>query len=378
MLKRDKIDFLEPWRDRGFVLVVLHRLGPWMRRVHNFRRYYDRETPQGVQRKILWYPFVCWQPDEYFRASAIARKEKRAAPVPDRCPFCRMLHHLDRRTDIADDQFVFDFVGHDRRARRQIEKGDFLHRGTSGYAFQDDATPQSEWMLPVIPIENPVGVVIAQERWTLGVALSRAIEADIKTYQVERGDPMRSPIGYRWVHSKNAKPAYTVGRIDGFEPSSEIVELWRGPGIDASSYCRPSNPHILLAAMKSAAQFQFPWRAIFEPSTDAWGNAESSTEDGDDPADVEHNSSAVSSTRSEGETACKPASTSAHGRGHSSQIPERQEVTRSERLYPCTRCGKDWPESYPSCPHCGNSGGDDSAHERNREEERREYDDIPF
>lgn len=394
-------EFVKKWQEEGFYKVVLHREPPWERRVHSFRRVeIDEGGKEGPKKRILWYPYVCWEDDNYHRLRNLWKKGREPnEPHAKACPSCLLIEHLEARHDLESDAPIFKFVA--GREVRIILKDDFLNLTDSRQAFKDSFVPRTEFLIPHIPVDDPSGVKITAEKWSIGTALRKRIKDDIKIYGSEEGDPSRTPIGYVFSYDKDSQ-SYGVSRLDKYDAPSQVVELWEGDCPDASRFVAPSNPRILYEQMKGAAELagcDLPLVDIFAESVRQWKDDEDDDPalvfpppDADVPkptdeeaADVAAETPEEAAARKRSEAAKKAAATraakkaAAKGNGAAEPAAEpgpakKQRKTMQTKkkdppppkdveIFECPGCGADWPENLSKCPNpeCDEVVDDDEA-----------------
>lgn len=340
-----------------------------MRHIHNFRRVEIVEDGGTPKKKILWFPFVCWE-DEKFHQQR--RFEKDDPPEAKTCPACRLIDYFEGRSDLENDHIIFEFKGSGRGDKREIALIDFLGHG-GGKGFQDNFLAKQEYLIPIIEIDDPTAVKLAPEKWSLGKALDKRIKNDQQIYG-EDEHPSLKPIGYTFEYDDEAQK-YGVGRLDGFKPSEEIVELWEGEPPDAEPYYRPGNPKTLIEAVRAGSRVDdLPIDDIFGPALDSWDR-----DDEEDPALVFPPADADEAQEKEAKPQKKPPkkppSKSAPSKATKSSSdkpngktkpkkavkakPEPEPVESEIVVYECPECGGDWPEDDLKCPKCGAESADD-------------------
>ncbi len=400
------VEFAKKWQEHGFYKVVLHRDPPWERRVHNFRRIeVDERAKDGPKKMILWFPFVCWEGDEYHRNRRKFKDEPDRRPSAQHCPGCRTVEHVEARDDLADDASLFSFVA--GRERRDIIKVDFLGLGDTKHSFQDNFTAKTEYIIPHIPIDDPSQVIVTNEKWSMGRSIKKRIVDDKKIYGAEDGDPAKTPIGYLFEFDKE-QLRYGCSRLDKFEADEEMKKLWAGPCPDAGRYVMPGHPGRLLDQMRGGSELakcELPLKEIFGPALARWKDDEEndpalvfppSDGDGDgapsEPAGKPAGKAGASRSKpkpsSSGESAAKGpkgakgTKAGAESASEPAAEPEKQQrKTRTTKpkkqaappepepeVYECPDCKKDWPENEPACPNCGAVAEDAPADFKGEEE----------
>jgi hypothetical protein len=355
---------LDSWKSEGILKCWLHREPPWERRLHNFRRMEVVEDKGGPKKKILWLPFSCWEGDEYHRR----RRSRREDPIPASiCPGCKLIEHLEERDDIADDDVIFLFKATGRE-KREILKCDFIGQGDTRDSYMDDFTAKTDYILAVIPDDNPVDVLLTNEKWSLGSALLARIEKDCKLLGDDEGDPERTPICYTFEYDDKAQK-YGVSRFPEAKLTDEIQRLWEGPAPDATRFAEMGDPKQLLESMTAAmeaAKMEFPLDDIFAAALSEWEKREDSSKEEESKGGGSKSSkgggSKSSKSTTKGETSkgkkngeTKPTKPTKPTRGtKKKEEPEPEpEPPKDEVVYSCENCNGDWPESEPKCPHCG-------------------------
>lgn len=378
-----KAAWLDSWKKTGMLKVWLHKEPPWMRTLHNFRRVQVEETRDGIVKKILWLPFVCWETEEYHKLRRF--KEPRPATT---CPACKLIEHLEKRDDLADDEVIFTFTA--GRERRDLRKVDLIGKGESRSAYQDDLTAKTDYLIAVIPEEKPDGVYLTNEKWSLGAALAKRIERDMKLLGEEDGDPSRKPICYTFEFDKDSQK-YSVSRYPEAKLSDAVLKHWEGPGPDANSAINRGNPKTLLEAMKVGLQIELPLDDFFAAAIASW--SEKDATDFDHPEETEAEGVEAKGDKGDKkgsaakppketkpkEPAAKPPKEEAKPEPKPAAKEEPKKQTRAaakpepkpeppppppepeETIYACEVCGADWPESKPACPNCGATPSGDAA-----------------
>lgn len=268
---------MDSWKKEGFLKLVLHREPAWVRNLHNGRRVEKKEGRDGLEKKILWFPFVCWEEEEYHK---LRRLSKDDPPHAKSCPGCRFIEHLEGRTDIADDATILKFVGTGRGEVREIMKVDFIGLGDTKRAYQDSFVAKTDYVIPVIPLDDPTRIMLTNEKWSLGKQLYARIKKDIKLYGEEDGDPSKVPVAYTFEYDDGTQ-TYGVSRLEKVKITEEIKALWEAPAPDAARFVSRGNPKRLLEAFTDAAEaaeMEFPLDAIFEPALKAWDDNEDQEE----------------------------------------------------------------------------------------------------
>ena len=102
---------------------------------------------------------------------------------------------VEERDDIADDDVIFLFKGSGRGETREIQKVDFLGLSDTKRGFQDNFSAKTDYVIGVIPLDDPTAVKLTNERWSLGKSLIGRIKKDRKIYGDEE-DPAKKPISY--------------------------------------------------------------------------------------------------------------------------------------------------------------------------------------
>src|SRR5688572_12309394 len=165
MTKRETAQWLDPWKKEGILLCVPHREPPNVRIIHNFRRVVKDEGKEGVELHIRWYPWVCWEADEYYKLRRVKKGKER--PHAEYCPICRTVEYFEARDDLAADAPLFELkAGKDKRT---ITKADFIGVGEGKDSFQDDVSGKTEFIFKVISLRDvEKGVCLTNEKWSLG------------------------------------------------------------------------------------------------------------------------------------------------------------------------------------------------------------------
>lgn len=362
--------WLDSWKEDGLLICVLHRDPPWMRGLHNFRKIVKEETKDGVTLKVAWFPFVCWEDDDYHR---LRRLEKKNPPQAKKCPACRLIEHIEQRDDLADDEPIFIFKA--GRDKREIVKVDLIGKGEGKQSYQDDLTCKTDFVLPVIPYADPSrGVCLTNEKWSLGQALISRIKKDISMYGEEEGDPEKTPIVYTFEYDKKNQK-YGVSRYAKPVITDEIRALWEGPSPDADRFVRHGNPVALLEAMKVGIVVDnVPLDEIFAPAIADWDGEEEERADFDPDKLEDEKPQAKTKANGHAKTPEKPQREAKVDKPATEKASEKSEEKPAERptratrkadpppppppkkdviVYACEACGADWPEDQPKCPGCG-------------------------
>lgn len=344
-----KANWLEAWKDNGILICVPHKDPPSTRTMHNCRRIETTETKDGPMMKIRWYPFVCWETDEYYKGR---RFNKDNPPRAQFCPTCRFIEHIESRDDFPNDQVILTYkVG---RELLEVMKVDLVGKGTSKTSYLGDMTGRTEFVFSIIPYEDPSkGVCLTNEKWSLGQEFVARINNDIKMYGEDEGNPERTPIVYTFEYNKQTRK-YSVSRYQKPEISDEIQALWNGPSPDVDRYTRPSNPETLFDSIDGALQIDgVPLEEIFAPSIEQWRANKPSDDTTDfDPDKIE------AEIEEEKEAKQKRATqmtnkVEAPKETRPTRHAKKPEPKKDVKVFECESCGGDWPEDEATCPHCG-------------------------
>lgn len=393
------VEFLDNWKEAGFLKLVLHKDPPWIRDLHNFRRIFKKEGKDGIEKKVLWYPWVCWEEEAFHK---LTRMSKDDPPVAKLCPGCRLFAHIRGRDDLKDEDVIFRFVGTGRNELHEIMKIDFIGKGEGKLSFKDDFTPRTDYVIPVISLDDPTKVAITNEKWSLGKALYNRIKKDRQLYGADDGDPSRTPIAYTFEFDKSATgaSAYSVSRLEKVTITDRIRELWESEAPDASKYVNRGNPKKLLEEVQQAmeaAEMEFPLEEIFAPSLQAWNDDEDSDESTSfDPAELDKEEDKPKKGQRMSPPPAKPKAKETE-RKPKAKKPEPEPEPEAEpdadvdpapekparparaakkpapppepepepeeevQIFACSECDADFPSNVDTCPSCG--AKDDGAEE---------------
>jgi hypothetical protein len=389
--------FLDSWKKEGILKVWAHREPPWERRLHSFRQVILDESGKTPKKTIKWHPFVCWEEDEsYHRERAKWRKGYDVSePRAPKCPMCRLVEYFEAAEDIEHDDVIFEFVA--GREKRQIIKGDFIGQGKSRDSYQDSGLPKSEYIMAVIPADNPDGVYLANETWTLGQKLHQRIKKDIAMLG-DDGNPETTPICYTFEFDKSVRGsgAYGVSRFPEAELTEAIQELWDGPAPDAGPFTEPSDPKKLFDSVQDGIVYDdIPIDELFAPAIEAWEAKSKETESPPPDDEEEEKPQKKTRTRKAKEEGEKPQRKTRSRKAKAEKEEEKpqkktrsrkakaekeeekpQKKTRSRKAKKeeppppppedeegddpvCEECGGVWPEDEPACPSCGAEAADE-------------------
>lgn len=365
--------FLDSWKKDGRLIFFLHPSDPWTRHLHSFRRTVIEETGQGQKKKVLWYPYTCWEPEEFHKA----RKFEERPPLAEICPFCRVLDHFAGRDDIDNDGVIFRFGS--GRDMYEIAKADFLGWSKGRDAYKDKGEANLEYVISVITADDQPKLALTNEKFTIGKKLSARIKKDIEALG-DKASPLKQPIAYCFEFDKEAAGSdmYSVQRWPEAEVTDEVRALWDSPAPDATPYTEPSDPRLLLKTMQAAAESagveDVPWGEIFDEAIAKYAETHPDSDDGDDEdsddEEVEkeeprRNPPKKTKSEPKGEkappkkdeagarkTASKkedpPAKEAPAKRVKKAAAPPKEEETDE-----CPECGKLVAPTATKCRHCG-------------------------
>ena len=366
-----RANFLDNWKEEGFLKLWLHREPPYVRILHSFRKVETIEEKDGIKKQIRWLPWCCWEEDDYYRRR---RFDKENPPTAELCPSCKLIEHLEARDDLADDDVIFSFAA--GRETRNLVKVDLIGQGDTKNSWQDDLTGKTEFIIAGIPADKPEAVLLTNEKWSLGQALLDRIQKDIKMLGEDDGDPEIKPICYTFEYDKG-RQQYGVARFPEAKLTDKIRELWEGSAPDAMPFVRRGNPKALLAHMKGSCKVEdVPLDDLFAASIAVWDKEEKDDPDADfDPEKIE----AEAAEEKAKKTNRKPPKADAKKNGEAKEAKEEKpkrpvrpakpkeepkpEPKKEGIVFACESCGADWPEEEPNCPGCGCVGADVAAPE---------------
>lgn len=290
--RSEKANWIDSWKESGMLKGWLHREPPSTRIRHSFREIVREEGKNGVTVKVKWLPWNCWEPESYYKQLRIAEKSAKGkhrlpAPHAQLCGACRFIEHLKARTDIPNDATIFSFRA--GRETRDIPKLYLIGKAEGRDAYQDNLTGKSEFILSIIPADEPEkGVCLTNEPWSIGQALAKRISNDLKE-DGEDHHPERRPVCYLFECDRSRTPvSYNVSRYEKAKLTPAIEKLWAGPPPDVEQFTKRGDPKQLRDAMEAAYVYEdsIPWDEIFGPSIAIW-EAEEEGDTSFDPSEYD-------------------------------------------------------------------------------------------
>jgi hypothetical protein len=290
-------NFLKSWRENpGFIDIWFHVKAPpaalWR---HPFHKLEPREDKaKGIHRIEIWSnPLACYEPEVVLKKQfRIDKKTGERNFPPKVCPMCRLLEWL--RLAIWNNQLdwrtpVFKFQGVDSRTGlpdvRTLHAGGMLGQFSaqdmsqedkdelnSAGIFQKEAWKENVqaklWYLFVVVAENDParGVQIAIEKGSLGDAIKKIVEKRMEEFGVEKGDPAKHPICFRWKYDKS-KPwndQYDANTLSQVSLRPEIDQLIRSEPPNIRSLLSPFNAALERSRWEKHCVLPgIPWDEIF-------------------------------------------------------------------------------------------------------------------
>lgn len=269
--KRGGGDYLQGWKQRGYVDIVLHRACmPAPLWYHPFTRVdsVEDKTTGTFQRKLRWTRLNCFEPESvlserYFRDRTTAVRQRPPTACP-KCKFDEWLFQQIRANRLDPLAPVFDFEGYDSKgqprrvvyraggmcgmfkADKWLSEDQKARVKTAGVvasnAYKETTEPKLDYVFAVVSYEEIAkGVIIARETGALGTATLSLIDKLMTGRGVERGDPSKNPYVIRWQYHKDRLPQqkYDALEMEQLMVTPDIMALISGDAPDIERACRP-------------------------------------------------------------------------------------------------------------------------------------------
>jgi hypothetical protein len=366
---RDGGGYLERWKDRGRIDVVLHPgVRPTALWFNNWwREGRDKDNRDDKVLRVMRYNGL--EGDEFYQncKGSRAREDTGALKLPPTIdPFALLIEWVREMIDteqlgwldaifdmrVGRDRKVLHaspFCGHLKSVQRNLsdDEKDALKDANISLktAWMEDCTPQLNYVFVVVQYNRPQdGALITVEKEALGMAIQKVIAErieDCRDGAKQRkqpwngeGDPWRHPYVMRWSYDEHGEYSdkYDAKAMLSMEIGPDITSVLGEAPPDTTGTTRPGNVRELRMTMEKwwcHRKLVPPWDEIFGPAEEQQREQREKGDGREEGTDFEFGANAAAEEQ--------------HG-----EDPSEEDNGPVE----CDWCGVAFPATESKCPEC--------------------------